>query len=167
MGLSLREFKIRNCEILIQKLLQFKESIKERDIETTINDLHTSFLVFSNSFEINPIPNTLNYSETGSKIKNIKIDNMELLVCDDLVIDIDDSHSPVAVQFVNKTVTESKELSLLFFDYKDRCCDFCGQYFTKYTFLTPERRLKMEDFALAYHPCCYKESIVDFYHSSE
>lgn len=166
MGLTLRDFRIKNCQVFIQKLLEFEEAVKNKDIEAAINDLHVSFLVLCNSFEIQHTPSKMIYSEAGHPIKNVKIGDIGLTVSGDLVLDVDDPYSPLAPLFVNQSVDSSRDLSLLFFDYKDRCCDFCGKYFTKYTFLTPEQRLKMDDFALAYHPCCYKASMIDFYLSS-
>lgn len=153
--ITLQEFKIKNCSHFIKSLYEFKNTLKEGDLQAGINNLHINFLVLSNSFEIEDLELTpVVELEKDGEIRRIKAYGMTLSVFEDLVIDIDDSHSELAKVFVNKKLETALEEAKHLCDYERRPCDMCGQYLLKPMFDTPIKRLKMKDFVLSSHEQC-------------
>lgn len=164
MQISLLDYKLERCSKFAQKLVEFKDALNTLDLEAKLNDLHVSFSLLLNSFEIKPVPNlpknelTREEKDGNNGIQRVKIHSIVVSVYDGLVIDVDDLHAELARFFVNRQLEDAVEQINMLWDYESRPCDFCGQYFTKPAFETPTIRIKMQDFTLAFHEACVPES---------
>lgn len=160
---TLLDFKIKKCTDFSQKLVFLKSALnntKTENLENAMNDLHTTFLVFLNSFEIKPEPILKIQKETPkNQIETVKINQFSFLCYQGLIVDIDQSYSELGKFFINKNIDEVADQINSFWDYENRNCDSCGLYFSKISHETPTIRIKKSDFVLAFHENCSNKNI--------
>lgn len=152
---TLLDHKLKKCTDFANRLFEFQDSLNGPNIEACLDSLHTSFLLLLNSFAIRPPPTPTRNEEEEGLLMRVKIHDVTLLVFENLIIDVDENHPELARFFVNKWLEEAEDMAEMLWDYEERPCDGCGNYFTKLNFETPVLRTKMEDFTLAFHEKCF------------